>query len=339
MAFWLDIAAFVLKAGFIVVALGGFVALCAALTRQKRPEESGVKVTSLNKRYAAREKSLNDAILGKKALKTLARERKAETKAEATDDARKRVFVLTFQGDIRATAVKRLAAEVSAVLGVARKGVDEVVVRVESPGGSVTGYGLAASQLLRLRDSGVALTACVDQVAASGGYLMACAADKIISAPFAITGSIGVVAQVPNVHRLLQKNSIDFEEFTAGEFKRSVSMVGEITPAGREHFQEKLGATHEAFKDFVRERRPKLDMAKVANGDYWLGAEALELGLVDALMTSEDYLFRARREARLFEVTSEAKKGLMARLRGGAGVESFDVMDLVAKAARALRLA
>jgi serine protease SohB len=121
------------------------------------------------------------------------------------------VFVLTFQGDIRATAVKRLAAEVSAVLGVARKGVDEVVVRVESPGGSVTGYGLAASQLLRLRDSGVALTACVDQVAASGGYLMACAADKIISAPFAITGSIGVVAQVPNVHRLLQKNSIDFD--------------------------------------------------------------------------------------------------------------------------------
>ena len=161
-----------------------------------------------------------------------------------------------FKGDIRASAVKRLGREIDAVLTVARPDQDEVVVRIESPGGTVTGYGLAASQLLRLRAASIKLTACVDQVAASGGYLMACVADRIIAAPFAILGSIGVVAQVPNLNRLLKKNDIDFEEMTAGEFKRSVSIFGEITPAGREHFRGKLDATHEAFKEFVGQNRP-----------------------------------------------------------------------------------
>ena len=163
------------------------------------------------------------------------------------------------------------------------------------------------------------MTACVDQVAASGGYLMACAADRIVAAPFALVGSIGVVAQVPNLHRLLKKNDVDYEEFTAGEFKRSVSVLGEITPAGREHFRGKLDATHEAFKRFVAERRPGLDIAKVGDGDVWLASEALGLGLVDALATSDELLFAARGEARLYAVAAEQPKSLAQRLFGGFG--------------------
>jgi serine protease SohB len=237
---------------------------------------------------------------------------------------------LGFKGDIRASAVGRLGREIDAVLTVARPDQDEVVVRIESPGGTVTGYGLAASQLLRLRAASIRLTACVDQVAASGGYLMACAADRIIAAPFAIldrivaapfavVGSIGVVAPVPNLHRLLQKNEIDFEEMTAGEFKRSVSIFGEITPAGREHFRGKLDATHEAFKEFVGQNRPRLEMAKVANGDTWLGREAMELGLVDELAASDDYLFRVRDQARIFEVSSEERKSVLQQILNRLG--------------------
>jgi serine protease SohB len=153
-------------------------------------------------------------------------------------------------------------------------------------------------------------------VAASGGYMMACAADRIVAAPFAVVGSIGVVAPVPNLHRLLQKNQIDFEEMTAGEFKRTVSVLGEITPAGREHFRGKLDATHDAFKAHVEQCRPNVDIARVANGDYWLAREALPLGLVDEIMTGDDLLFRARDGARLYEVTTEARKNLLERLSG-----------------------
>ena len=321
MPFWLDIAAFALKALLIVAAVGGAVFLITRLTRGEAEDDSEIKVDSLNERYDARQARLNAGILSKKERKALAKQRKALAKAskkaakstaEATTS--KRIYVLGFKGDIRASAVGRLGREIDAVLTVARPDQDEVVVRIESPGGTVTGYGLAASQLLRLRAASIKLTACVDQVAASGGYLMACAADRIIAAPFAILGSIGVVAQVPNLNRLLKKNDIDFEEMTAGEFKRSVSIFGEITPAGREHFRGKLDATHEAFKEFVGKNRPRLEMAKVANGDTWLGREALELGLVDELAASDDYLFRVRDQARIFEVSSEERKSVLQQI-------------------------
>ena len=188
-------------------------------------------------------------------------------------------------------------------------------MRVESAGGTVTGYGLAAAQLTRLRERKVKVTACVDQVAASGGYLMACAADRIVAAPFAILGSIGVVAQVPNLHRLLKKNDIDYEEMTAGEFKRSVSVLGEITPEGREHFRGKLDSTHEAFKRFVQQCRPGVDIARVGDGDVWLGGEALALGLVDALSTSDELLFAARGEARLSRSPSNGASPCMQQIR------------------------
>ena len=323
MAFWLDIAAFLLKAVIIVAALGGLAALIARLVRSNEPKDQEIKVRSLDERYDDMRDAMNDALLDRKERKALAKTLKKEAKTAAktrrSEDPGKRIYVLDFKGDMRASAVKRLGAEIDAVLIAARPGTDEAVIRIESPGGTVTGYGLAAAEILRLRDRKIAVTASVDQVAASGGYMMACAADRIVAAPFAIVGSIGVVAPVPNLHRLLKKNEIDFEEITAGEFKRSVSLLGEITPAGREHFREKLDTTHEAFKAHVAQCRPNVDIGHVANGDYWLAREAVSLGLVDEIMTGDALLFRAHGSARLYEVSTEARKTLLQQVLSGVG--------------------
>ena len=240
MAFWLDIAAFLLKALIIVAAFGGLAVLIARLARSSEPKDQEIKVRSLDERYDDMRDAMNGELLDRKERKALAKARKKEAKAAAKtrrgQEPGKRIYVLAFKGDMRASAVKRLGAEIDAVLIAARPETDETVIRIESPGGTVTGYGLAAAEILRLRDRKIKVTASVDQVAASGGYMMACAADRIVAAPFAIVGSIGVVAPVPNLHRLLKKNEIDFEEITAGEFKRTVSVLGEITPGGPRTF-------------------------------------------------------------------------------------------------------
>ena len=320
MPFWLDIAAFLVKALIIVAAVGGLALLIARLARSAEPKDQEIKVRSLDERYDDMRDAMDATLLDKRERKALAKAHKKQAKATAKahrgQEPGKRIYVLAFKGDMRASAVKRLGAEIDAVLIAARPETDEAVIRIESPGGTVTGYGLAAAEILRLRERKIKVTASVDQVAASGGYMMACAADRIVAAPFAVVGSIGVVAPVPNLHRLLQKNQIDFEEMTAGEFKRTVSVLGEITPAGREHFRGKLDATHDAFKAHVEQCRPNVDIARVANGDYWLAREALPLGLVDEIMTGDDLLFRARDGARLYEVTTEARKNLLERLSG-----------------------
>jgi serine protease SohB len=334
MAFWLDIAAFLVKALIIVAAVGGLAILIARLARSGEAKDKEIKVKSLNERYDDMRDVMNGAMLDKKERKTLVKfnrkEAKATAKARRGQEPGKRIYVLAFKGDMRASAVKRLGSEIDAVLIAARPQTDETVIRIESPGGTVTGYGLAAAEILRLREHRIRVIASVDQVAASGGYMMACAADRIVAAPFAVVGSIGVVAPVPNLHRLLKKNEIDFEEVTAGEFKRTVSVLGEITPAGREHFRDKLDATHEAFKAHVAQFRPNVDMAKIANGDYWLAREALGLGLVDELLTGDELLFRARDSARLYEVSTEARKNLLQQLLSGFGVAARSAVDAMA---------
>ena len=229
--------------------------------------------------------------LKEKADKKLAKEKAKQEKKTGKNehDDKPRLFVIDFHGSIDAKEVSSLREEITAILSVATK-TDEVFVRLESGGGMVHGYGLASSQLDRLCQNEIPLTVSVDKVAASGVYMMACVANKIISAPFAILGSIGVIAQVPNFHKLLKKNDIDFEQFTAGEFKRTVTMFGENTEKGREKFIEELEETHVLFKDFVHDHRPSLDVAKVATGEHWFGTKALELGLVDKIQTSDDYL-------------------------------------------------
>jgi serine protease SohB len=334
MAFWLDIAAFLVKTIIIVAAIGGLAILIARLARSGEAKDKEIKVKSLNERYDDMRDAMDGALLDKKERKALVKARKKEAKASAKaqrgQEPGKRLYVLSFKGDMRASVVKRLGSEIDAVMIAARPGTDEAVIRIESPGGTVTGYGLAAAEILRLREHKIKVTASVDQVAASGGYMMACAADRIVAAPFAVVGSIGVVAPVPNLHRLLQKNEIDFEEMTAGEFKRTVSVLGEITPAGREHFRGKLDATHEAFKAHVAQCRPNVDMAQVANGDHWLAREALALGLVDELMTGDELLFRARNSARLYEVTTEARKTVLQQLLSGLGIAAQRAADALA---------
>ncbi len=344
MAFWLDIASFAVKALLIVAALGALAALLARLTRRDlRRGGREIEVHSLNERYDQMRDELDAEILDRKERRSLAKSRakarKREAARAATPTAR-RVYVLGFKGDLVASAVKRLAREVDAVLTVARPSTDEVVLRLQSSGGTVTGYGLAAAEVSRLRDRKIKVTVSVDQVAASGGYMMACAADKIVAAPFALVGSIGVVAQAPNLHRLLKKNDIDYEELTAGEFKRSISVLGEITPAGRAHFLGKIEDIHTAFKSFVAERRPAADLARVANGDVWLASEAVSLGLVDALSTGDDLIFRLKDEARLFEVATAARKTLLQQLLGGLGFEgpsALAPLGAIAKAFSAVR--
>jgi serine protease SohB len=211
--------------------------------------------------------------------------------------------------------VENLRQEISAVLTIATPD-DEVLVRLESGGGTVHGYGLGASQLQRIRDKDIPLTVSVDKVAASGGYMMACVANHIISAPFAILGSIGVLAQIPNLHRLLKKNKIDFEQLYAGEYKRTLTLFGENTEKGRAKMQEDLEDTHRLFKEFVKSQRPGLDIEKVATGEHWLGTRALELGLVDELKTSDDYLMSLRHEADLVRIEYTEKKKLLDKLSG-----------------------
>ena len=239
---------------------------------------------------------------------------KAEEKAEdAGNRPGKCIYVLNFDGDIQASAVASFRQEISAILTVA-DAEDEVVVRLESAGGVVHGYGLAASQLRRIRDRKIPLTVCVDKVAASGGYLMACVADKIIAAPFAIIGSIGVLAQIPNLYRLLKKHEVDFEQLYAGEYKRTLTLFGENTDEGRVKMQQQLEEIHDQFKEHIKSQRPAIDIDKVATGEHWLGSRALELGLVDQLQTSDDYLMESRRDAQLVLVSYTGKKKLMERL-------------------------
>jgi serine protease SohB len=334
MAFWLDIASFLIKALIIVAAIGGLALLIARLARSSEPKNREIRIRSLNEHYDEMREAMNAALLDKKEfkalLKTRKRQAKGEAKARRAGEPGKRIYVMGFKGDMRATAVGQLGQEIDAVLTVARAEKDEAVVRIESAGGTVTGYGLAAAEILRLRERKIKVTASVDQVAASGGYMMASAANRIVAAPFAVVGSIGVVAPIPNLHRLLKKNEIDFEEMTAGEFKRSVSVLGEITPQGREHFRGKLEDTHGAFKAHVARGRPNLEIAKVANGDVWLASEALGLGLVDEIATGDEFLFRASETARLYAVTTEARKNLLQQLMSGFGVAAQKAADFVA---------
>jgi len=309
-------------AAFLIVVAG-----VIALGQRQRSEhhEGHIEVRDLNEKYRDIGRHIQQIVVEPELLKA---SKKAEKKAEKVrvkaqkkkrgkeaDDAerRNRLYVLDFDGDLRASATDNLREEISAVLPQVQPG-DELLLRVESPGGLVHGYGLAASQLQRIRDAGVPLTIAVDKVAASGGYMMACVANRIIAAPFAVIGSIGVLAQLPNFHRLLKKNDIDFELFTAGEYKRTVTMFGENTDKGREKFSEELEETHGLFKEFVSANRPALDIARVATGEIWYGRKALEVGLVDELQTSDAFVQGRLADWDVFEVKFVHKKNWQEKL-------------------------
>ncbi|MCU4640324.1 protease SohB [Acinetobacter courvalinii] len=247
-----------------------------------------IRISHLNARVNEQRKKIAQTTASRLELLQLVQQLAKEAKVRRKNE--QKIYVLDFKGDVQASAVDTIREEITLILATAKAGHDRVVVRLESPGGMVHGYGLAAAQLVRLRDAGFHVTICVDKVAASGGYMMACIANEIISAPFAVVGSIGVVAQVPNFNRLLKQHNVDFELYTAGEYKRTVTMFGENTPEGKAKFEEELQQTHALFKHFVEKYRPQLDVAKVATGEHWYGEDARELNLVDTLQTSDEYL-------------------------------------------------
>jgi len=312
--FLLDYAGFLLRAITVLAVLLVVLITLAALKGRQQSKEGELEVRSINQRLEGILEGMQAAVLDKAALKKQARQRKQQEKQDKKNPVSKpRVFVLDFNGDIRASATESLRHEVTAVLSLASKD-DEVVVRLESGGGMVHSYGLAASQLARIRDAQIPLTICVDKVAASGGYMMACIGNKILSAPFAVLGSIGVVAQMPNIHRLLKKNDIDVEVLTAGEYKRTLTFLGENTEQGKNKFLEDLQTTHELFKGFVARYRSQLDMSSVATGEVWLGTDALAKQLVDEICTSDQYLVQRAQEAKVFHVSYTFKKNLQERI-------------------------
>lgn len=322
---WINYFSFFAKVATVVLGLLVVLVGIAVLTRKKRRDEGRIELKNLGDHYKKIKEGLQREIFSKDELKAQNKEDKGKAKKEKGNKERKpRLFVLHFDGDMRAQAVSSLREEVSALLSVA-SGQDEVFLKLESPGGIVPGYGLAAGQLKRIRDRNIPLTISVDKVAASGGYMMACQGHKILAAPFAILGSIGVLAQIPNFSRLLKKNNIDFEQITGGEFKRTLTMFGENTEKGREKFQEEVDSTHELFKKFVMEARPQLEIAKVATGEHWYGTQALELKLVDEIQTSDDYLLEKYETHDMYELTfEEESKGLGRKLSEMLGSKMKD---------------
>ncbi len=317
--------------GFVIfVTVVVTVAVVMAMTRRRRGGRGQLEVRKLNERFEALGDALRHSVGDKQALKALHRERKQQKALKAA--ARPSVYVVDFDGDLLASAVKSLRDEVSAIAAVGKEG-DEVVVRLESPGGAVPHYGLAAAQLVRLRDKKLKVTVCVDRIAASGGYMMACVADRVVAAPFAVIGSIGVVASIPNLHRLLKKHDVDFEELTAGAHKRTVTVFGEVTAEKRQKLQSQLDEMHGLFKDFVKAQRPALDVEKVATGEFWLAKKGLELGLVDQLGTSDDYLIARAADANVYQVRYTPPRPWRERL-GVAGAEALDraVVTLLTRA-------
>ena len=331
--FFFEYGLFAAKLATFVVAILVVVIVSVAATRRVKKSMKGhIETSKINDEIEAMRFALDagvsDPEVFKLHIKQKRKEKKLELKArkkalkqaakggaggEIEAQVKPRVFVLNFKGDLRALAVASLRQEITAVLSMAQPR-DEVVVRLESPGGMVHAYGLASSQLQRIKEHGIDLTVCVDKVAASGGYMMACVANKILAAPFAILGSIGVVAQMPNFNRLLKKHDIDFELITAGEYKRTLTVLGENTEKGREKFVEEIEDVHLLFKEFVAEHRPELDIEKVATGEHWFGQRALDRGLVDELMTSDEYIARACEAADVFEVKYVEKKRLPERM-------------------------
>ena len=323
MEFLAEYGLFAAKLLTVLIGIGLLIAIAASARQQQ--EEPVLEIKNLNQKRDLMRKAMAANVLDKKAQKALAKEQKKAEKENAKEEQKPRVYVLDFDGDIKATGVATLRDEITALLTLADKD-DEVVVRLDNSGGIVHEHGLAASQLNRLRDAGLKLTVCVDKVAASGGYMMACVANKILAAPFAVIGSIGVLAQLPNFNRLLDKAGIDFEEHTAGEFKRTVTMFGENTDDKRAKLGEQLEDTHQLFKQFVADNRPELDLKKVATGEHWYGKQALDLGLVDELGTSDDYLAEACARASVFEVDMQIKEKLADKLISGIGSRLDAVM-------------
>ncbi|KFA59520.1 putative protease sohB [Gilliamella apicola] len=276
------------------------------LKKQKKNERKQAKLV-------AKQKKKQDKKQEKSAEQTSSDNVVKPVESNTNQQVKPKLFVLSFNGSMDAHEVEELRQEITAVLAVI-KPEDKVVIKLESPGGVVHGYGLAASQLLRFRQRDIPFTVVVDKVAASGGYMMACTANKIVAAPFAIVGSIGVVAQIPNFNRLLKKHDVDIELQTAGAYKRTLTMFGENTEEGRQKFKQELEETHLLFKDFVKEYRQNVDIEQVATGEHWFATQAKNKGLVDEISTSDDFILSHLETHKIISVCYKRRQRLSERI-------------------------
>ncbi len=341
MEFLLDYGLFLAKIVTVVAAIIVILILVKSVGGKSGAAKGELEITNLSEQHKQSveqlEHHLHDDAFLKARDKAIKKEEKEKNKSREKEikqaskegelDSKREphLFVLDFKGSIDAKEVNSLREEITAILAVAREG-DEILLRLESGGGMVHGYGLASSQLDRIKAAGLPLTIAVDKVAASGGYMMACVADKIVSAPFAIVGSIGVIAQIPNFNKLLKKHDIEYEQLTAGEYKRTLTMFGENTDKARDKFKQELEETHVLFKDFIRERRPSLELEKVATGEHWFGTQAKERGLVDEICTSDDLVVAACKDKTVLAVHYVPKKKLADKLAGVASKAADSVI-------------
>ena len=323
MEFFIDYGSFLLKSISLIVIIALPIMIFFSSKGKESASTGTLRITNLSNKLETMASAVKSITLNKTERKKLIKEKKKALKAKNNQSIPKPVYVLNFNGDIEASSVENLKEEITAILKSDTK-CQELVLRLESPGGTVIGYGLCAAQLQRLRDAGIKVTACVDKVAASGGYMMACVCNKIVSSPFAIIGSIGVVAAIPNFHKVLKKNNVDYELHTAGEYKRTITMFGETTPAGRKKFKEHLEDIHILFKDHIKKFRPNLDMKKIATGETWEGVKALEVGLVDEISTSDQYLLNLSKKHEIFEISYITKQNLQDKF-------SFFITNTVTK--------
>jgi len=321
---------FVAKAVTLVIAFVVVVATIVGVASKQKQGKGQLEIVSISDQLKDITNYAKQVLLDKNALKKLAKEQKKEAKAKSKakeqegDVHKSRLFVIDFKGSMDAHEVEHLREEITAILCVANKE-DEVLIRLESGGGVVHGYGLAASQLQRIKEKGLKLTIAVDKVAASGGYMMACVADKLLASQFAYIGSIGVLAQLPNFNKLLKKNDIEFEQHTAGEFKRTLTVFGENNDEGRAKFKEEIEEIHVLFKDFVQSQRPDMDIDTVATGEYWPGVKAKSLGLIDDITTSDDYILSHYPAREIFSVKYSLKKNVAEKL----GMSAASVIERV----------
>ena len=317
MEFLYEYGVFFAKAVTIVLAFIVIIATIAGQAAKQKQSKGHLEINSLSENLDDIVDYADHILLSKDELKAKAKAKKQEEKKNKKtakeSKTNSRLFVIDFKGSMDAHEVEQLREEITAVISIATED-DQVLVKVESGGGVVHGYGLAASQLQRLKDNNISLTIAVDKVAASGGYMMACVADSIIASPFAIIGSIGVIAQLPNFNKILKKHDVEFEQHTAGEYKRTLTMFGENNDAGRSKFRDELEEIHGMFKDFVSNHRAELDIAKVATGEYWYGNRALELGLVDKIQTSDDFILIANQESKVYSIKYSGKKSVAEKL-------------------------
>ena len=317
MDFLLNYGLFLAKTVTLVFFIIVVILLIVSASQKNSSADDQIEIKNLSKKFANLKKLMLASTTSKKEFKQLQKQDKQSSKKESSkiQASDQRVFVINFVGNIKATAVKHLRKEITALLSIATDK-DEVVICLENSGGLVHEHGLAASQLQRIRQRGIPLTVAVDKVAASGGYMMACVADRIIAAPFSVLGSIGVIAQMPNFNKLLERHGIEYEQIKAGDLKRTITMFGKNTDQDRAHFTEQMQETHDLFKEFVAENRTELDMKQVATGEHWLGKKALQLKLVDELMTSDDYLLQKSQEATVYEITHRSPKSVGEKLMG-----------------------